>query len=88
MDGIIRKAVRLGADPVTAIQMATLHPARYFGLRENGAVAPGYRADLVVLEDLEQIKAVQVYKKREAGGADGRADLTREAQREIRKPVL
>ena len=31
MDGIIRKAVRLGADPVTAIQMATLHPARYFG---------------------------------------------------------
>ena len=43
MDGIIRKAVRLGADPVTAIQMATLHPARYFGLRENGAVAPGYR---------------------------------------------
>jgi len=62
MDGIIRKAVRLGADPVTAIQMATLHPARYFGLRENGAVAPGYRADLVVLEDLEQIKAVQVYK--------------------------
>ena len=60
--GIIRKAVRLGADPVTAIQMATLHPAQYFGLRENGAVAPGYRADLVVLEDLEQIKAVQVYK--------------------------
>ena len=46
-----------GADPVTAIQMATLHPARYFGLRENGAVAPGYRADLVVLEDLEQIKS-------------------------------
>ena len=62
MDGIIRKAVRLGADPVTAIQMATLHPAQYFGLRENGAVAPGYRADLAVLEDLEQIKVVQVYK--------------------------
>ena len=62
MDGIIRKAVRLGVDPVTAIQMATLYPARYFRLRERGAVAPGYRADLVVLEDLEQIKAVQVYK--------------------------
>lgn len=72
MDGIIRKAVRLGADPVTAIQMATLYPAQYFGLRENGAVAPGYRADLVVLADLEQIRVEKVYKNGRLAAENGR----------------
>lgn len=62
MDGIIREAVELGADPITAIKMASCHTARYFGLKEIGAVAPGYRADLVVLSDLKTVKIHQVYK--------------------------
>jgi len=53
MDDILRKAVRLGLDPITAIRMATSNPAEYFGLHDMGGIAPGYRADLVVLEDLE-----------------------------------
>lgn len=62
MDYIIRKAISLGVDPVQAIKMATLNPAQYFGLKKRGAVAPGYRADLVVLSNLEQVKVLQVYK--------------------------
>lgn len=48
--------------PVTLVQMATLNTARHFRLWDLGAVAPGYRADLVVLEDLEQFRVVQVFK--------------------------
>lgn len=60
IDFLIRKAVSLGLDPVTAVRMATINPAQYFGLRMLGAVACGYRADLVVTSSLERldIKAV------------------------------
>lgn len=72
IDGIIRKAIRLGVDPVTAIMMGSCHPARYFGLSENGAVAPGYRADLVILSDLEQVTVKQVYKAGVLVAQDGK----------------
>ena len=49
-------------DPVMAIRMATINPAAYFGLKRRCAVAPGYRADLVVLEDLEGFQVERVYK--------------------------
>ena len=52
IDDIIRKAAAAGKDPVTGIRMATIQAAEYFGLRRVGAVAPGYRADLLVLDDL------------------------------------
>ncbi|MHB8946276.1 MAG: adenine deaminase [Bacillota bacterium] len=64
-EGHINHAVRLavaeGLDPVTAIQMATLNAAEYFRLRDLGAVAPGYRADFQVLEDLKGFRPLQVY---------------------------
>lgn len=72
IDGIIRRAVALGADPITAIKMGSCHTARYFGLKEYGAVAPGYRADLVVLSDLEQVKVHQVYKDGKLVAQDGK----------------
>ena len=59
---VIRMAIKQGMDPVTAVQMATLNPAEYMGLKDRGAVAPGYRADLVVLSDLESFSVDQVYK--------------------------
>ena len=62
IDAIIRKAVRLGADPIAAIKMGSFHTAQYFGLNDRGAVAPGYRADLVVLSDLREMEVCQVYK--------------------------
>ncbi len=52
LDFILRKSVRLGLRPITAIQMATINVAEVYGLRNVGAVAPGFSADLVVLDDL------------------------------------
>lgn len=65
-DGHIRKniqlAISLGVPPVTAIKMATRNTAQVYGLRELGAVAAGYRADLVVLDSLKQVTIHSVYK--------------------------
>ncbi len=62
IDHNIRKAIGLGIDPVVAIRMATINTARYFNLRSMGAVAPGYKADLVVLDDLESFNIRMVFK--------------------------
>lgn len=62
IDGIIRTAIALGVAPVTAYQMATLNAARLYGLEDLGAVAPGRRADLVVLRNLERVEIESVYK--------------------------
>ena len=61
LDYSIRKAIAGGVEPITAIQMATINPARYFGLSRRGAVAPGYRADAVLLDDLESFKISRVF---------------------------
>lgn len=62
IDAIIREAVSMGADPIRAIRMGTLNAAAYFGLHDMGAVAPGYKADLAVFDDLRTINVKQVYK--------------------------
>lgn len=61
IDEIIRLAVRAGKSPVTAIRMASLQAAQYFGLKNLGAVAPGYIADLLVLDDLNEVAVCDVY---------------------------
>lgn len=61
LDDNLRRAVRLGQDPVRAVQMATINPARYFRLKGRGAVAPGFRADLVLVEDLTDFRIKDVY---------------------------
>jgi adenine deaminase len=72
LDHVLRKAVRLGLDPLTALQMVTLNPAEFFGLHDRGAVAPGYRADLLVMENLESFSAERVYKDGRLAACDGR----------------
>ncbi len=62
IDYIIRKAIAAGVEPTVAVKMGTLIPAEYFGLKQNGAVAPGYAADLVVVSDLEKFTVESVYK--------------------------
>ena len=63
MNQILRKAMELSIDPISAIQLASFNPARYFGLRTLGAIAPGYQADIVVLGSLEPLEVSRVYKR-------------------------
>lgn len=59
----VRLAIEEGLDPVTAIQMVTLNAAEFFGLRNLGAIAPGYQADLLILDDLKNISIDKVIKR-------------------------
>lgn len=63
IDYNIRRAISLGIDPITAIQMATINPARCYNLRDIGAIAPGYDADLIVFDNFESFEIMEVYKK-------------------------
>lgn len=62
LDAILRKALAVGLDAVSAVQMVTLNAAEYFGLKKKGAVAPGYDADLTIVNNLEQFVAADVIK--------------------------
>ncbi|MBN2720570.1 MAG: adenine deaminase [Proteobacteria bacterium] len=75
VDYLLRQAVLSGLDPVMAIRMVTLNPARYFGFARRGAVAPGYMADLVVTEDLESFRAARVYKSGRLAAENGSSML-------------
>ena len=61
MDNALRKAVACGMDGVDALRCATLHPALESGLSNLGAVAPGYAADFLLLEDLKDFRVRAVY---------------------------
>ncbi|MCB0252039.1 MAG: adenine deaminase, partial [Anaerolineae bacterium] len=61
IDYMVREAIRFGIDPITAIRMATLNPAEWFGLHDRGAIAPGRVADLVVVDDLRVFRPQAVY---------------------------
>ncbi|WP_287155460.1 adenine deaminase [Candidatus Solincola tengchongensis] len=63
LDAVLRRAVALGMDPVTALRLVTLSPARRFRLPGRGGIAPGWWADLVVLEDLRDFRALKVFKR-------------------------
>lgn len=61
IDHCIRKSIRLGLDPVTAIRLSTINPAQCYNLKRQGAVAPGYRGDLVVVDNLGDFNVERVF---------------------------
>jgi len=71
IDALIRMAISRGLNPLTAIQMATINTANYFGLRGLGMVAPGYRADLVVFDDFQDFSARKVLSGGEVVAEEG-----------------
>ena len=76
VDAVVRKAIRLGLDPVRAIQMATLNVAEYFRLEGLGGIAPGYFANMLVLRDLETLDIAEVYYRGELVAQDGKANFS------------
>ncbi len=61
IDAVVRKAIRLGLEPVRAIQLASINTASYFRLHGLGAVVPGYFANLIVLDSLEDFHIDSVF---------------------------
>jgi len=72
IDYMVRTAMQAGIPPVTAIQMATLNPSEWFGLRDRGAVAPGRVADLIVFESLADFRVKRVYRAGQVVAEEGR----------------
>ena len=83
LDTLLRRAVSLGLSPHLAVQMVTLNVAEAFGLRERGAVAPGYLADLVVIDSLREFTPLLVFKRGRLVAEEGK--LIREIPR-MREP--
>jgi adenine deaminase len=72
IDHSIRKAISLGLPAITAIQMGTINTARYYRLKNHGAIAPRFWADFIVMDDLEKMSIVRVYKKGKLIAENGR----------------
>ena len=65
IDYIVKKAIGLGVDPITAVKVACHNAARYFLLNNRGAIAPGYLGDFVVIDNFQDFNIEKVYKKGE-----------------------
>ncbi len=63
IDYIVKKAIALGVDPIVAVKVACHNAARYFLLNNRGAIAPGYLADFVVIDNFRDFNIEKVYKK-------------------------
>jgi adenine deaminase len=72
IDAVVRKAIRLGLDPIRAIQMATINTANYFRLHQLGAVAPGYFANFIVFDYLKDFQVKMVYYRGKKVAEDGK----------------
>ena len=72
INGMVRRVVEAGVDPIKAVQVASLNTAEYFGLKDLGAIAPGYKADLLVLPDLKSFKPDIVLKDGQVVAQDGK----------------
>jgi adenine deaminase len=62
IDYMIRRDIEEGIDPIKAIQMATINTAEYFGLKNLGAIVPGYLADIIVFDNLKKLNIKMVFK--------------------------
>lgn len=79
IDFMMRKAVGLGLDPLLAVQLGTNNAARYFGLRDRGLIAPGYRADLAVVNDLRDFRVTHTFHRGRLVAENGRCILPEDA---------
>ena len=65
IDYMVKKAIALGADPITAVKVACHNAARYFLLNNRGAIAPGYLGDFVIIDNFQDFNIEKVFKKGE-----------------------
>lgn len=85
IDHNLKIAVAEGLDPVSAVTIATLNAAECYGLKDRGAIAPGYFADLVIVEDLKDFKADSVFYQGKLCAQNGQALFTGETKGTLSK---
>lgn len=73
IDNNVRLAIKNGISPISAIKMATLNAAECYRLYDKGAIAPGYKADLIVFDDLKEFKIEKVFKSGVLVAENGKA---------------
>ena len=83
INGMVRRTVEAGVNPIKAVQIASLNTAEYFGLTDLGAIAPGYKADLLVLPDLKSFKPDIVMKDGKIIAENGKALFTPKSSDEL-----
>ena len=83
INGMVRRAVEAGVDPVKAVQIASLNTAEYFGLNNLGAIAPGYKADMLILPDLKSFKPDVVIKNGNIVAENGKLSVPMEENEEL-----
>ena len=92
IDYNVHLAIQEGIEPITAIQMATINAAECFGLSDKGAIAPGYKADFLLIEDLDCLTITQVFKDgqtvMEYGALSGFAEAAPDAPEELKQTVF
>lgn len=81
IDAICRRAIAAGADPALVVRAATLNAARYFKLERRGAIAPGYKADMAILDNLRDFNVLACVK-------DGRIVCDRGSMADFKAPEI
>ncbi len=81
IDASVRKAIKLGVEPLQAIQMASLNAAECFDLKKKGAIAPGYEASFLLIHNLEQLEIEEVYVNGKLVAKNGEMNIS------IREPI-
>ncbi|MDP8238265.1 MAG: adenine deaminase [Candidatus Hatepunaea meridiana] len=85
LDYILRRAVDKGLDPITAIRMVTLNSAETFGLNDRGAIKPGMRADLVVIDNLNDFEVSEVWHNGQLVAKEGKCLIDVELKADLIK---
>ena len=87
INSMVKQAIKWGLDPILAIQMASLNAAEYFRLDDLGAIAPGYRADIVTFDHLSRFQIKKVFKDGVLAAEDGKILLPSMARTTLSSPL-
>jgi adenine deaminase len=82
LDYLVRTAISFGVPPLRAVQMVSINTARYFGLKNMGAIAPGFKADFILLDDVESFSISEVFLE---GKKIDKADISKTSKNQENK---